>query len=45
MLCKTLHVQLQVVKTPNPGTLLQVNSGPPEHDYLEFMEEVFSIQI
>jgi hypothetical protein len=31
MLCKNLHVQLEVVKTLNP-----------EHDCLEIMDEVFS---
>jgi hypothetical protein len=44
MLCKNLHVQLQVVKTLNPATLLRVNSGPLEHDCLEIMDEVFSSQ-
>jgi hypothetical protein len=42
MLCKNLHVQLEVVKTLSPATLLRVNSGPPEHDCLEIMDEVFS---
>jgi hypothetical protein len=41
-LCKNLHVQLEVVKTLNPVTLSQVNSGPLEHDCLEIMEEVLS---
>jgi hypothetical protein len=44
MLCKNSHIQLEVVKTLNPATLLWVNSGPPEHDYLEIMDEVFSSQ-
>jgi hypothetical protein len=44
MLCKNLHVQLEVVKTLNPVTLLWLNSGPLEHDCLEIMDEVFSSQ-
>jgi hypothetical protein len=36
ILCKSMHVQLEVVKTVNPATLLQVNSGPPEHDCLDY---------
>jgi hypothetical protein len=36
MLCENLHVQLEVVKTLNPATLLQVSSGPPEHDCLDY---------
>jgi hypothetical protein len=43
MLCKNPHIQLEVVKTLNPDTLLWVNSGPLEHDCLEIMDEVFSI--
>jgi hypothetical protein len=42
ILWKNPHVQLEVVKTLNPATLLQVNSGPPEHDCLEIMDKVFS---
>jgi hypothetical protein len=42
MLCKNLHVQLEVVKTVNPATLLLVDSGPLENDYLEVMDDVFS---
>jgi hypothetical protein len=44
MLCKNLHVQLEVVKTLNPATLLSVNSRPLERDCLEIMDEVFSSQ-
>jgi hypothetical protein len=44
MLCKNLHVQLEVVKTLNPAALLQVNSGPLEHACLEIMDEVFPSQ-
>jgi hypothetical protein len=45
MLCKNLHVQLEVIKTLNPTTLKWVNnSGPLEHDCLELMDEVFSNQ-
>jgi hypothetical protein len=43
-LCKNMYVQLEVVKSLNPDTLLQVISGPPEHDCLEIMDEVFSSQ-
>jgi hypothetical protein len=39
-----MYVQLEVVKSLNPDTLLQVISGPPEHDCLEIMDEVFSSQ-
>jgi hypothetical protein len=39
MLCKNLHVQLEVVKTVNLAILLQVNSSPTEHDCLEIMDE------
>jgi hypothetical protein len=42
MLCKNPSVQLEVVKTLNPTTLLWVNSGPLDHDCLEIMDEVFS---
>jgi hypothetical protein len=41
-LCENLCVWLEVVKTLNPVTLLQVNSGPLEHDCLEIIDEVFS---
>jgi hypothetical protein len=42
MLCKNLHVQVEVVKTVNPAILLWVNSGPQEHNCLEIMDEVLS---
>jgi hypothetical protein len=42
MLCENPHVQLGVVKTLNPATLLWVNSGPMEHDCVVIMDEVFS---
>jgi hypothetical protein len=42
MLCKNQHVQIEVVETLNPATLLWVDSGPLEHDCLEIMDEVFS---
>jgi hypothetical protein len=42
MVCKNLHVQLDVVKTLHPATLLWVNPGLPQHDCLEIMDEVFS---
>jgi hypothetical protein len=44
MLCENLHIQVEVVKTQNPAPLLLVDSGPPEHDCLEVMVEVFSSQ-
>jgi hypothetical protein len=44
MLCENPCVQLEVVKTLNPATLLQVDSGPPGHDCLEIMDEVFFSQ-
>jgi hypothetical protein len=40
---KLLNSQISKdVKTLNPAVLLQVDSGPPEHDCLEIMDEVFS---
>jgi hypothetical protein len=44
MLCENPHIQLKVVKTLNPATLLPVNLGPLEHDCLEVMDDVFSSQ-
>jgi hypothetical protein len=44
MLCENLHAWLEVVNTLNPATQLWVNSGPPQHDSLEIMDEVFSSQ-
>jgi hypothetical protein len=39
------HVSwLEVVKTLNPSTLLPIDSGPPKHDCLEVMDEVFLSQ-
>jgi hypothetical protein len=40
-LCENPHIRLEVVKTLNLVTLLPVDSGPPEHDCLEVMDEVF----
>jgi hypothetical protein len=45
MLYKNLPVWLEVVRTLNPATLLWVNSGPPEHDCLEIMDEVVRLQL
>jgi hypothetical protein len=42
MLCESLRIQMEVVRTPNLVTLLPVDSGPPEHDCLVVMDEVFS---
>lgn len=42
MLCENPRVHLDVVKTLNPATLLPVEPGPPEHDCLQVMDEVFS---
>jgi hypothetical protein len=44
MLCENPHIRLTVVKPLNLATLLPVDSGPPEHDCLEVMDEVFSSQ-
>jgi ribonuclease HI len=39
------HVSwLEVVKTLNTSTLLPIDSGPPKHDCLEVMDEVFLSQ-
>jgi hypothetical protein len=45
MLCENPHIRLEVVKTLNPAALLPVDSGPPEHDCLEVMDEMFSSQL
>jgi hypothetical protein len=42
ILWKNARIRLQSVKTLNPVTLLPVDSGPPEHDCLQVMDEVFS---
>jgi hypothetical protein len=42
MLCENPYIWLEVVKTLNLATLLLVDLCPPEHDYLEVMDEVFS---
>jgi hypothetical protein len=45
MLCENLCIlRLEVVKTLKLATLLQVDSGPLEHNYLEVIDEVFSSQ-
>jgi hypothetical protein len=44
MLCENPLIRPEIVKTLNPFTLLPVDSGPPEHDCLEVMDEVFSSQ-
>jgi hypothetical protein len=41
MSCENPHIQLEVVKTPNPATLSPIDSSPAEHDCLEVMNEVF----
>jgi hypothetical protein len=41
-LCENPCIQLEVVKTLNPATLLLVDSGPLEHDCLEVTDEAFS---
>jgi hypothetical protein len=38
MLCENPGIQLDVVKTLNPATLLPVDSGSLEHDCLEVMD-------
>jgi hypothetical protein len=44
MQCVNPHIQLEVVKTLTPATLLPIDSGTPEHDCLEVMDEVLSSQ-
>jgi hypothetical protein len=44
ILCENSHIQLEVVETLNLATLLPVDAGPPEHDCLEVIDEVFSSQ-
>jgi hypothetical protein len=34
MLCENPCIRLEVVKTPNPATLLPTDTSLPEHDYL-----------
>jgi hypothetical protein len=41
MLCENTCIGLEVVKTLNLA-LLPVDSGLPEHDYLEVIDEAFS---
>jgi hypothetical protein len=45
MLRENPHIQLEVIKTLNPATLLPVDSGPLGHDCLEVMEKVFSSRL
>jgi hypothetical protein len=42
MLCKNSQVKLKVVWTLNPATLLLSAAGPPDHDCIEVINEVFS---
>jgi hypothetical protein len=42
VLCENSCIQLEVVKTLNPATLLPVDPGPPDHDCLQDMDEVLS---
>jgi hypothetical protein len=47
MLCENSHIQLEVVRTLNPATLLLGTpraQAPPELDCLEVMDEVFLSQ-
>jgi hypothetical protein len=44
-ICENPFIQLEVIKTINPATLLPIDSGPLEHDCLEVMDEVFSSQL
>jgi hypothetical protein len=41
ILCKNPCDQLEIVKIPNPATLLWIDSGLLEHDCLEIIDEVF----
>jgi ribonuclease HI len=42
MLCENPCIRLEVLKTLSPATLLPIDTGPPKHDCLEVMDEVFS---
>jgi hypothetical protein len=42
MLYENLQVKLEVLRTLNPVTLLLLAAGPPEHDCVEVINEVFS---
>jgi hypothetical protein len=42
ILSENSHIGWRLLKTLNPATLLRVDSGPPEHDSLKVMDEVFS---
>jgi hypothetical protein len=42
MLCENSQVKLEVVQTLNPATLLPLGAGPPDHDCVDVMNEVFS---
>lgn len=42
MLCENPHIHLKVVRTLNPATLLPVRPGPPDHDCVDVMDDMFS---
>ena len=42
LLCETPWVRLEVVQTLNPATFLPDEAGPPDHNCLEVLDEVFS---
>jgi hypothetical protein len=45
ILCENPCIQLEVVKTLNLATLLQIDTGCMEHDCLEIMDKVFSSRL
>jgi hypothetical protein len=42
VLCKNPQVKLEVVSTLNLATLLPLAAGPPDHNGVEVVNEVFS---
>ncbi|KAG3293157.1 hypothetical protein H1C71_014662, partial [Ictidomys tridecemlineatus] len=42
MLCENPHIHVEVLRTPNPATLLPIGPGKPDHKCVEVMDEVFS---
>lgn len=44
MLCENSCIHLEVVRIKTPMTLMPIQPGPPDHDCIELMDEVFSSQ-
>ena len=40
MLCKNLHIHLNVMRTLNPATLLPVGPGQSNHDCIKVLDEI-----